>query len=95
MNTIKYESKYEPRQKNIDFESAKESLMKKDDKMVVKRRLERINNIMECKSYNKYEDIPENKKNFFYGFRHNKTDKIDNSILIGCESDILYEKKTN
>ena len=44
-----------------------------------------------CKCYNKYEDIPENKELFIYGFKHIKTDKIDNFILIVRESDDLYE----
>ena len=44
-----------------------------------------------CKSYIEYEDIPENKEIFVYGFKHVKRDKIDNYILIGCESDDLYE----
>ena len=35
----KYEAKYEPRQNIIDVESAKEILMKEDDKMVVKNGL--------------------------------------------------------
>ena len=59
--------------------------------MVVNRRFERINNMMECKSCIKKEDIPENKEIFIHGFKHVKTDKIDNFILIGCESDELYE----
>ena len=28
---------------------------------------------------------------FIYGFKHGKTDKVDNYILIGCESDELFE----
>ena len=86
-----YVGKYEPKKNNIDFESAKEILMKEDYKMVEKRRFERINDIMEYKSYIKYEDIPENKEIFIYGFKHVKTDKLDNYILIGCESDELFE----
>ena len=86
-----YEGVYEPKQNNIDLESAREILMKEDFKMVVKRRFERINNMMECKSYIKKEDISENKEMFIYGFKHVKTDKIDNYILIGCESDELFE----
>ena len=46
---------------------------------------------MECKSYMKNEDNPENKQIFIYGFKHNKTDKVDNYILFGCKSDELYE----
>ena len=60
------------------------------DKMVVKRRFERIYNMMECKSYMKNEDIPENKEIFVYGFKHIKTDKVNNYLLIECESDKLY-----
>ena len=44
-----------------------------------------------CKSYIKYEDVPENKESFMYGFKHNKTDKVNNFVLIGCESVDLYE----
>ena len=67
-----YEGKYEPRQNNIDFESAKEILMKEDFKMVKKRRFERINDMITSKSYNKYEEIPKNKEIFIYGFKHVK-----------------------
>ena len=87
-----YEGVYEPRHINIDFESAKEILMKEDYKMIVKRRFERIYNMMDHKSYTKNEDIPENKEIFIYGFKHVITDKIDNFILIACESDELLEK---
>ena len=86
-----YVGKYEPKQNNIDFESAKEVLMKEDDKMVEKRRIERINDMISYKSYIKYEDLSENKEIFIYAFKHVKTDKIDNYILIGCESDELLE----
>ena len=87
-----YEGVYEPKQNNIDFESAKEVFMKEDDKMIVKKRFERIHNMMmDCKSYLKNEDISENKEIFIYGFKHVKTDKIGNYILIGCESDELFE----
>ena len=86
-----YEGVYEPKQNNIDFESAKEILMKEDYKMVVKRRFERIYTALESMDYTKYEDISENKEIFIYGIKHVKTDKIDNYILIGCESDELYE----
>ena len=88
-----YVGRYEPTQNNIDFESAKEILMKEDNKMVIKRRFERIRNMMlDCKSYTKNEDIPENKEIFVYSFKHVKTEKIDNYILIGSESDELFEK---
>ena len=73
-----------------DFESGREDLME-DYKMVVRRRFERIYKLMECKSYMKNEDFPENKEIFVNGFNHIKTDKIDNYILIGCESDGIFE----
>ena len=41
-----YEGVYEPRQNNIDFETAKNVLMEEDNKMIVKRRFERIYNMM-------------------------------------------------
>ena len=88
-----YEGQNKPKQNNIDFESAREILMLEDYKMVVKRRFVRIYNMMECKSYMKNEDIPENKEIFIHGFKHVKTDKIHNSIIIGCESGELYEKE--
>ena len=84
-----YESKYEPKQKTIDFESARKILIKEDVEMVEKRRIERINDMITCKSYNKYENITENEEIFIYGFKHVKTDEIDNYVLIGCESDVL------
>ena len=64
--------------------------MKKDNKMVVKRRFERINIMMESKSYVKNEVISENTEIFVYGFKHIKTDKIDKYIIIGCESEEDY-----
>ena len=66
--------------------------MKKDDKNVVKGRFERIYNMMDCNSYIKNEDVPENKEISLHGFKHVETDKIDNYILLGCQSDELYEK---
>ena len=86
-----YEGVYEPKQNNINFEYAKDILMKEDSKMVEQRRIERINVMITYKSYIKYEDIPENKEIFVYGYKQIKTDKIDNYILIGCETDELYE----
>ena len=77
--------------KKIDFESAKEILMKKDDKMVVKGRLEKIYNAIEAMIYTNYEEIPENKEIIIYRFKHIKTDKINNYILIGCELHELFE----
>ena len=41
-------------------------------------------------AYTKYEDIPENKEIFVYGFKDIQTDKVENYILIGCEPDDLY-----
>ena len=59
-----YEGKCEPKQNNIDFESARKILMEEKDKMVLKRRFERMNNMMACKSYTKDEDVPKNKEIF-------------------------------
>ena len=86
-----YESEYKSKQKNIGCESAREILMKDDYKLVVNRRFERLYIMMECKSYMKNEDTRENKEIFFYGFKHVKKDKVDIYILIGCQSDELYE----
>ena len=61
-----YIGEYEAKQNKIDFESARKILMKEDDKMVVKRRFERICNTIECKSYMKNEDIPENKEIYLW-----------------------------
>ena len=55
-----YEGNHKPQQNKFDFESAREILMKEDYKVVVRRRFERIYNVMECKSYMKNEDFPEN-----------------------------------
>ena len=86
-----YEGKYIHRQDNIDFESAREVLMEVDKKMVEKRRIEMIYNAIETLTYTKYEDITENKEISIYGLKHVKTDKIDDYILIGCESDEIFE----
>ena len=61
--------------------------------MVVKRRFDRIFNMMDCESYMKNEDIPENKDIYVYGLKHNKTDEVDIYILIGCESDESYKNE--
>ena len=84
-----YEGEYKPKQCNIDFESARENLMKEDYKMVAKRRFDGIYSNMECKLYIKNVHNPENKEIFIYGFKHVKTDKIEYYTLIGCESDEL------
>ena len=86
-----YKGVYEPRHINIDFESAKNILMKEDYKMIEKRRFERISNSIESMTSTKYENISKNKEIFIYGLKHVKTDKIDNYILIGSESDELFE----
>ena len=57
-----YDRKNEPKQNNIDFESAKEVLMEADKKIVEKGRFERIYNAIETMTYTKYEDILENKE---------------------------------
>ena len=45
-----YEGEYKPKQNIINFESAGEILMKEDYKMAEKRRFERINDMITCKS---------------------------------------------
>ena len=47
--------------------------------------------MMECKSYMKNKDIPENKEIFVHGFKHIKTNEIDNYVLTGCDSDEIFE----
>ena len=87
-----YEGVYELTQNIIEFVSAEEILMKEDYKMVAQRRLERVfKMMMDCKSYTKNEDIPENKEIFLYAFKHVKTEKVDNYTLIGFDSDELFE----
>ena len=76
---------YKPKQNNFDFESAVEILMKEDKKKIVKRRFDRMNNAKESMADTKYQDIPENKDICVSGFKHIKTDELDNSTLIGCE----------
>ena len=88
-----YEGEYKPKQINIDFESAREILMKENYKMLAKRPFEGIYNMKECKSYMKNEDIPENKKIIVYGFKHNKAGETNNYISMGYESDELDENK--
>ena len=58
-----YDEKIVPKQIKIDFQSAR-GILKEDDKMVVRRQFERINIMMDCNLYTKYEDIPENKEIF-------------------------------
>ena len=56
-----YKSYYKPKQNIIGLESAREIFMKEDKKMIVKSCFERIYKMLECKSYTKFEDTPENK----------------------------------
>ena len=67
--------------------------MEEDYKMIEKRRFERIYDAIESMSYTKYENISENKEIFIYGLKHIKTDKINNYILIGCESELFENDK--
>ena len=62
----RYNSEEEPKQNSIDFESVREILMKENYEMVMKRRFERIYNMIESKSYMKHEDCPENKEISIY-----------------------------
>ena len=86
-----YIGENKPRQNNNDFESAKEVLLEADKRLVEKRLFERILIEMESMAYTKYENRPENKENFIYGFKRIKTDKVDKYFLIGCDSNELYE----
>ena len=86
-----YESEYEPRQTNLDFDTEREILVKENDKTFAERRFERINNMVAAKACINKKDLLENKKIFIYGFKHIKTDKIDNYIFFGCESDVFNE----
>ena len=61
-----YKGEYEPKQTNIDFESAGKLLMKEDDQLAVKRRFERIRKMMEIISYTNYEEIPEKKTRYLF-----------------------------
>ena len=56
----------------------------------MKRHFQRVYNMMDCKLYIKNEDIPESKEIFFYEFKHFKTDKINNYILVECESEKIF-----
>ena len=87
-----YIDEYEPKQTNIDFESAREFLMKEDGQLAVKRRFERIRKMIEITSNTKYEEIPEYNEIYVLGFEQIKTDKIDKYILVGCTS---VEKNKN
>ena len=72
-----YIGKFESKQNNIDFESAKDILMEEDNRM---KRFERIHNMMlDCKSYTKNEVISENKEIIIYSFKHVK--RINSIIL--------------
>ena len=86
-----YEGKYEPRQDNIDFESTKEVSLSAEKPMIEKSRFEKTYDMIACKSYIKYEDIPEKKRDTFYGFNTLKQKKIDKYILVGCESEVIYK----
>ena len=65
--------------------------MKKFDKIVLKRRFERIIRAIEGRAYSKNEDFPENEEIFIYGVKQIRTDAVDNYKLIGCESDECIE----
>ena len=59
--------------------------------MVEKRRFDRMYNAIETMNYTKYDDVPVNEEIFVYGFKQIKRVKINNHILIGCESHGLFE----
>ena len=47
--------------------------LKEDDEIILKRRLERKNIMLECKTYIENEGISENKEILVYGFKYIKT----------------------
>ena len=59
-----FAGEYIPRQNTIGFESAREILIEKDDKMVVRRRFDRIYDMIEGNSHSQYEEVSENKEVF-------------------------------
>ena len=86
-----YIGEFETKLNIIDFVSATEILLTAEKPLIQKRRFERKYSMIICKSYKKNEDIPESKEIIIYGFKHNRTDKIDKYILIGLKSDESYE----
>ena len=68
--------KYKPKLSIINLYAAKEILTTAEKSMFENRRFERINNVMESKSYMKHEDVPENKQMFVYGFKQSKQLKL-------------------
>ena len=86
-----YIGEFETKLNIIDFDSATEILLTAEKPLIQKRRFERKYSMIICKSYKKNEDIPESKEIIVYGFKHNRTDKIDKYILIGLKSDESYE----
>ena len=89
-----YGGEYEPKTSTINFGinvGCEKSLLSAEKPMIEKRRFETIKNVIACSFYIKNEDNPENKVIFVYGFKQIRTDKVDIYIIIGCESDGLYE----
>ena len=74
-----YEGEYEFRQNIIDFESAKEILMKEDDRMVLKRRFQRIYNAIERRLTRNTKMFLKTKRFFF----------MDSNVLKQIKSIIL------
>ena len=74
---------YKPKTSNINFEAQKKVLLTAEEPVIENKRSERINNLIACKWYIENADLLENNQIFFYGFKHIKTEKIDNYILIG------------
>ena len=73
-----YIGEYEHRENITDFEAARDFLIKTDEKIVEKRQFERLYNMIQSLTYMKHEEVPENKETIIYGFKHIKTDEIDN-----------------
>ena len=78
-----YVGKYTPKISIINFEAAKEFSRTAEKPMIEKRFFDRINFMIENKSYTKHEDVLETNESLVYGFTHIKTNKIGVFMLMG------------
>ena len=86
-----YVGEYKPKTSLIKFKTTKDVLVAAETPILETRRFKRRINVIAFKSHMEDEDTPANKKIFVYGFKHIKTDELDNFILIGCASNEIYE----
>ena len=59
--------------------------------MVEEERFERIYNMIGVNFDTKYEEFPENREIFFFGYKHIGTKNVQSFILIGSDLDELNE----